>query len=412
MVDNMFLGKFFGETEQAAGILSNQLFTLLLVFEIGVAFAITPLVSYSKVNGNEMEQSQILKNSMATLFGVSVLLFAVLYFSTPLLYFLGQPPSVVQLAEPFFRVLAFSIIPISIFFVCKQYTEGLGHTTPSMYISIIGNLLNIILNYCLIKGIAFFPEMGYMGSSWATFYARCFMAFLFLFVLFNSSKLHPGNSFWKVKVNWSGMRRILFNGLGSGFQFIFEVAAFVICGLMCGVFGKRSIDAHGISLGIAAFTYMFANGISGAATIRVGNYYGQGMRNEIRMAGISAFKLVLICMVGFAVLLVSLHSVLPKAFTTSEEVASLSAELLLFAAFFQLFDGVQVTALGILRGMDDVRFPTYITFIGYWLIAIPLAWLLAFHFELKVYGVWAALSISLMFVSVSLYLRFRKLTRK
>ena len=411
MVDNMFLGKFFGETEQAAGILSNQLFTLLLVFEIGVSFAITPLVSYAKVQLDDAEKSGLLKNSLVTLLALSVFLFAVLFFSTPVLNYLGQPEEVVELAIPFFRVLILSIIPVSVFFVCKQYAEGLGLTSPSMYISIIGNFFNIVLNYCLIKGIAFFPALGYMGSCWATFFARMLMGVLFVVCIFQSKKMHPGTEFRKVKVQWIKVRRILVNGLGSGSQFVFEVAAFVICGLMCGVFGKQSIDAHGIAIGIAAFTYMFANGISGAATIRASEYFGSGDKKELRVAGNTAFILVFYCMLFFAFLLFILRNFLPTAFTDSNEVANMSSNLLLFAAFFQLFDGIQVTALGILRGMEDVRYPTAVTFIGYWLIAIPLAWLLAFRLDLKVYGVWMALSISLMFVAFNLYFRFRKLTK-
>lgn len=408
----MFLGKFFGETEQAAGILSNQLFTLFLVFEIGVSFAITPLVSYAKVQQDGIEKARLLKNSLVTIIALSLFLFAILYFSTPVLNYLGQPKEVVQLAVPFFRVLILSIIPVSVFFVCKQYAEGLGQTSPSMYISVIGNLFNIVLNYCLIKGVAFFPAMGYMGSCWATFFARLVMGILFLLLIFQSKKLNPGKEFHQSKIQWSKVKRILINGLGSGFQFIFEVAAFVICGLMCGIFGKQSIDAHGIAMGIAAFTYMFANGISGAVTIRVGDYCGAGNKDELRVAGMSAFRLVFFCMLFFALLLVVFRNFLPEAFTDSSEVAGLSSNLLLFAAFFQLFDGVQVTALGVLRGMEDIRFPTIVTFVGYWLIAIPLAWLLAFHFNLKVYGVWIGLSVSLMFVAINLYLRFRKLTKQ
>ena len=411
MVDNMFLGKFFGETEQAAGIISNQIFTLLLVFEIGISFAITPQISDAHINRQLSQKAGLFKNGLLALFMVSLICFIFFYFSTPLIAALGQPGDVVSMAIPFFRVLALSIIPISVFFVCKQYCEGLGYTKPSMYISIVGNLLNILLNYFLIKGVMFFPNLGYMGSCWATFYARCLMSLLFLLLIFLSPSLHPGSDFFRLKFSFRQSFQIIKVGLGSGFQFVFEVAAFVICGLMCGAFGKRAIDAHGISMGIAAFTYMFGSGISGAATIRVSQYRASQNLSEMRNAGLASFKLVLICMGFFALLFAFLHSYLPQYFTSTPEIIALSSNLLIIAGLFQLFDGVQVTGLGVLRGMEDIRYPTMITFIGYWIIAIPLAWLLAFRFQLGVYGVWFALCASLIFVAFTLYFRFNKLTR-
>ena len=412
MVDNMFLGKFFGETEQAAGILSGQLFTLLLVFEIGVSFAITPLVNGAYLSRDRSLKISLLKNSLILIFGISVFLFLILYSSSGVLYYLGQPKDVVKMAIPFYNVLSLSIIPVSLFFVCKQYCEGLNNTSIAMMISIIGNLINILLNYCLITGFSFFPELGYLGSCWATFISRCLMGLAFLFILFYRNKFAEFSLFRSTKISWSLIWKIFTNGTASGAQFLFEVAAFAICGLMCGSFGKSSIDAHGISIGIAAFTYMFTSGISGAATIRVSNFNSVKNVKEVRNAGFAAFMISVIVMIFFGLVFLVFHQILPYAFTSSEKVADISAKLLLIAALFQLFDGVQVTGLGVLRGIGDIQFPTFITFISYWLIAIPLAWLLGFYFDGNVYGIWLALCVSLVIVAVCLLLRFNWLTKE
>ncbi|MFL5753356.1 MAG: MATE family efflux transporter, partial [Bacteroidia bacterium] len=174
MVDNIFLGTI-GKTEQAAGILANNLFVLLLVFGIGISYATTPLTSSANMEQNSKEKGILLKNSIYLNFIVSIVLFLVLFFMSPLLAKMGQPEDVVQLAIPFFDVLIFSIIPVSLYFSCKQYAEGLSNTSMAMYISIAGNVLNIILNYLLIYGYCGLPKMGYMGSCWATFIARVFM---------------------------------------------------------------------------------------------------------------------------------------------------------------------------------------------------------------------------------------------
>ncbi|MFN5460062.1 MAG: MATE family efflux transporter [Bacteroidota bacterium] len=411
MVDNMFLGKFFGETEQAAGILSNQIFTLLLVFLIGVSFAITPLVNKAYVTGDHEGKISILKNSFVLISGISVLLFVLLYFSSPFLYFLGQPKEVVDLTIPFFKMISFSIIPVSFFFVCKQYAEGLNNTRNAMYISLFGNLINILLNYGLIRGIGFLPEMGYMGSSWATFFSRCFMGFLFMYVLFYKNKFADFKSFKKASLIKVKLKAIFFDGISSGSQFLFEVAAFVICALMCGSFGKASIDAHGISMGMAAFTYMFSSGISGAATIRVSNFNAMNNREELRNAGITSFILSIAVMLFFGAVFFIFNRQLPYFFTSSKEVGRISSGLLIIAAIFQLFDGVQVTGLGVLRGLGDFKFPTIFTFVGYWLIAIPLAWLLGFYFDFNIYGVWVALCVGLIFVAVLIFFRFQYLSK-
>ena len=410
MVDNIFLGQI-GKTEQAAGILSNNLFILLLVFSIGMSYALTPAVTNAYIKQNEKEKAFLFKNALLLNFLVSIALFIILFFAAPVLRYMQQPTDVVSMAIPFFDVLIFSIIPVSLFFVCKQYTEGLSNTRAAMYISVVGNILNIILNYGLIYGKAGLPEMGYMGSCWATFVSRVFMGIGFLVLLFKNGKTNSFSEHYReAKITVHHFWSLFKDGLASALQFTFEVAAFAIAGLMAGVFGKEQIDAHGIALNLAAFTYMFASGIGSATTIRVGEFHSLKDSTNIKLAIRTSYKLVIYTMSVMALVFVCLNTVLPGVFSNDKDIIFLASKLLLFAAFFQLFDGTQVMAIGVLRGLDDYKFPTYISFIGYWIIGLPLCYLFAFVYDWEVYGIWFGLSLSLCFVSVTLFLRIKHLS--
>jgi len=410
MSDNYFLGQL-GKTELAAGVTANGIFVLLLVFCIGMSYSSTPLVSSAHVNDDVKRKALLFKNSLFLNTGVAILLFLIMFFLSPLLDFLQQPPDVILLAKPFFNVLAFSMIPIALFFTCKQYAEGLSNIKAAMYISVVGNIFNIVLNYALIYGKAGLPQMGYIGSAWATFIARSFMGVAFLIYIFYNPQTNDIKKFFrKVKVGGEALLSLWKIGINSGMQFTFEVAAFVIALFMAGKFGKEAIDAHGIAITLASGTYMFASGLSSAATIRVSNFMAENNKPELKKAGNMAVLLVLVCMTFFALLFTAFSKVLPAFFTNDPAILALTSNLLLIAAVFQLFDGLQVTSIGMLRGMEDVKFPTYITLIGYWVLALPLAYLLGFVCKMEVIGIWWALTFSLVFVGLILYWRFRKLS--
>lgn len=412
MVDTIFLGQI-GVTEQAAGIFANNIYVLVLVFGIGLSYATTPLVTQAHEKNDLYEKASLFKNSIFLNFGFAIILFLILFFAAPLLSHLQQPKEVVELATPFYEVLIFSMVPVSLFFVCKQYCEGLSNTRAALIVSIAGNLLNIVLNYLLINGHLGLPKLGYMGSAWATFIARCFMGIGFLVLIYKTGTINDiFRVFKQVSITKKHLGELSKIGFNSAFQFTFEVAAFVIAGLMAGYFGKEQIDAHGIALHIAAFTYMFGSGIASAATIRVGIYKAQNNWQEVKNAGISAIKLVLIFMGSAGLVFLIFNQYLPMIFSSEENVLKLASQLLLIAALFQLFDGLQVTVIGILRGVEDVKIPTAITLVGYWVIALGLCYFLAFTYELQVIGIWIGLLISLMFVGISLYLRFKHICKQ
>ncbi|MHB8259349.1 MAG: MATE family efflux transporter [Bacteroidia bacterium] len=411
MADTIFLG-FIGIEEQAAGILSGNVFTLLLCFSIGMSQGLTPLIAGAHVNNQLNKKASLLKNSLLLNFIVSVVLFGLASIFASNIGLLNQPEDVALLAKPFVEVISFSLIPVTIFFTLKQYAEGLTNTRASMYISIIGNVLNIILNYCLIYGKCGLPCLGYMGAAWATFWARVFMALSFaLYIIYHKKLKEIVKPFLQEKITALQLKNLFNIGIGPALQFTFEVAAFAIAGIMAGWLGKITLDAHGIALSLASFTYMFTSGISGAASIRVANYKGLNDWKNIKIAGKAGFVLAGIIMLLFAVVFLLFYETLPTFFNTHIEVIKLSSGLLLVAALFQFFDGIQVTGLGVLRGLSDVKIPTIIALTAYWIIALPLAYLFGFTAHLGIYGIWYGLTAGLIFSAIMLYSRFRHLTK-
>ena len=233
-----------------------------------------------------------------------------------------------------------------------------------------------------------------------------------LYIIYQKKLKEIVKPFMQEKVTLPQLKNLFSIGIGPALQFVFEVAAFALAGIMAGWLGKITLDAHGIALSIAAFTYMFTSGISGAASIRVANYKGLNDWKNIKTAGRAGFVLAAIIMAGFALVFLFTYQMLPILFTKHTEVIKVSSGLLLVAAVFQLFDGIQVTGLGILRGISDVKIPTLIALTAYWIIALPLAYFFGFTEKLDIYGIWYGLTAGIIFSAIALYARFAYLTKK
>lgn len=411
MTDNAFLG-FVNLESQDAGILSGNIFVLLLVFLIGMCQGLTPRIAGAHVNGREKDKASLLKNSLLLNLMNAVLLYLLILLGMNFLHYFDQPPDVVELAKPFLNIIAGSLIPLAVFFTLKQYCEGLTNTRAAMYISLSGNGLNVILNYGLIFGKLGMPELGYLGAAWATFISRAFMAIAFFIYMYKHKELKKVfEHIPLVKVSKMELKNLFRIGIGPAIQYIFEVAAFTVAGFMAGWLGKETFASHGIALSIASFTYMFASGISGASSIRVANFAGMNEKSNIKKAGLSGFLIVAAVMTLFGIMFLFLNHLLPSFFSEKKVVVELSAGLLLVAALFQMFDGVQCVGLGILRGLSDVKIPTILALTAYWAVALPLAYSLGFVVNLGVYGIWFGLSAGLIFAAFALFARFRYLTK-
>lgn len=419
LADNLMVGHITGDDGKlgtyslAASSFANGVFAIIMVFGIGVTLAITALVAGSDKNFEKQKIANILNHSIVVCTIIGLLFSVLLAICSPLLENMNQPEKVVELAIPYFNIISFSLIPLMIFMGLKQFSEGLSHTKEPMMISIGGNILNILLNYLLIYGKFGFPEMGLNGAGIATLISRVFMAFMMFLMIKNSLSFQPYyTSLLKTKYQISEFIRILKMGIPIGFQITFEVLAFAIASVMMGWLGAKEQAAHQVAIGLATATYLIASGLSTAATIKIGNYWNDKNFDMMRKTSKASLILVLMFMGSCAVIFMVFNQILPQIFSIDVEVISIASQLLIIAAFFQLFDGASVVSQGLLRGIEDVNMPTINAFIAYAVIGLPGAYILGFVFNLGANGIWYALSAGLIYSAVANNIRFTKLANK
>ncbi|PSL49954.1 MATE family multidrug resistance protein [Chitinophaga niastensis] len=410
--DSIIIGHT-GKVPLAAVSLGNSLFTVFMVAGIGMSYGLTPLIAQENGRGNKNAIGHLLSHSLIINMVVGVLLSAFIYWGSSHLSLLRQEGDVVEKAIPFLRYLGFSFIPLMLFLSFKQFAEGLGFTRQAMNISIIGNVINILIGITLVYGLFGFPRMGVIGVGIATFIDRLIMGITMAFYVLRAPRFKPYlQSFGFKELKASAIKKILGIGTPVAMQYLFEVSAFSGAAIMVGWMGAAELAAHQIALSLAAMTYMMASGISAAAGIKSGNNFGKKDFRELRLSAIASYHMVLLLMGGAALLFTVGNHLLPSFYIQDPQVIQIASQLLIIAAFFQLFDGMQVVGLGILRGLGDVRVPTMITMVAYWIIGIPLGYLLGIKMGYGVQGVWWALLLGLLVASVLLFIRFHIKTKK
>lgn len=404
---------YSGTTAQAAVSLATGFYFLVLVFGVGISYGITPLTAESDSAGNVEESKKLLSHGLIVNVAVNAGLFFVLLLISPAMRHIHQSKDVVELAIPFLNVMMFGMIPFAVFASFKQFAEGLSFTRVAMFITIGTNVLNVLFNYVFIYGKLGFSAMGVMGSCWASFWARLIMALaMFLYIYYGKNFRKYREAFLFKTISFDRMKKIFNIGAASGLQWVFEIGAFAFALVMIGWIGKREQAAHQIALQIAAMTYLIASGISAAASVRVGNQLGAKNILSLRQAAFSAFSMVILSQTIFAIAFILLRFAIPVLFNNESEVRNIVSSLLLIAALFQLSDGVQVVALGVLRGIKDVTIPTWITFVVYWMVGLPCSYVLAFVFGFGVQGIWYGLTIALSLAAIFLFIRFNYVSNR
>lgn len=412
VADSMMVGQI-GKDSLAGASLGNSIFVLFLTFGIGISYGITPLVAQADGEGNPKNIMSLLKNGFVVNFIFSILLFLLLMATSLSFHHLGQPVAVVQQAIPYFLVISLSIIPFMVFQTARQFTEGLSLTRQAMVVTVSGNILNILLNYLFIFGKMGFPPLGLFGAGIATLISRIIMAFMMgFFVYYHQRFAIYWQHFRSAGLGRHIIRKILSIGLPSGFQFIFEVGAFSFAAIMVGWIGTTALAAHQIAISLASVTYMMATGIATATTIRVGNQLGRNDAMMLQKVGYTGFVMGAAFMGASALIMISLNHYLPTWYIDDQEVIALAAKLILIAAIFQISDGLQVVGLGALRGMSDVRIPTLVTLLAYWILALPIGYVLGIYLKSGAMGVWIGLLVGLTVTAVLLIFRFRHISQK
>lgn len=417
-VDNIMVGQL-GTTELAAISLGNSFVFIAMSVGIGFSTAITPLIAEADAGQNQNALQRILHEGLRLCIILGIFLFLGVYIAKPLLFQMGQEPEVVALAFPYLNWVAVSLLPLVIFQAFKQFFDGMSLTRYSMYATILANFVNVVINYFLIFGIWIFPKWGLTGAAVGTLASRVTMLVFVIFLIYRDPRtaiiirqLTP-KRIYKKELN-----QLLKLGLPSSLQMFFEVSFFTFAIWVSGFLSKDAQAANQIALNLSSMTFMVAMGLSVAATIRVGNQKGFKAFGELKRIALSIFFLTFLLDVVFAGFFVAFNEWLPWLYLDSATgldtfaVAELAGSLLFIAAFFQIFDGAQVVALGSLRGIQDVRIPTWITFLAYVLIGVPVMLYLSMEADMGARGVWIGLCFGLIVSSLLLYLRFRYLSNK
>lgn len=412
LIDNMMVGHV-GTTELAAAAFANSVFMIGMVFGMGLTFGLTPLVGKAFGNSDLKKTCIWLKNGVVShliaSIGLTLLMFSVYWF----LPLMGQEDDVLKLTGSYYLLLCASYLPFMLFFTFKQFFEGLGNTKMAMQITLSANLINILVNYVLIFGKFGFAEMGLNGAGIGTLVSRIVMPILYGIYIVKNTRFKR----YFILAHYQPLIRhrivsLLKIGLPIGFQLIVEVSAFGIGAVMMGWLGEVELAAHQVALGLATFTYMISLGVSQANTIRVSHQMGVKDYVSMRRASYASTHLVLVFMSITALVFVLARNYLPWLFTSDVEVISIAASLLVVAAIFQLFDGLQVIMLSTLRGMADVTLPMYIAFIAYLLIGIPTSYVFAFVLNAGPQGIWYGYLVGLGTAGILFYYRFKHNLRK
>jgi len=421
LVDNIMVGKL-DPTNLAAVSLGNSFVFIGMAIGIGFSSAITPLIAEADSENNHHKLQSTFVHGIILCTALSLLLFLSIFFFRDIMLLMNQPEAVVELALPYLELVVISLIPLLIFQAFKQFCDGLSLTIYPMYAAVIANVINVLINYVLIFGKFGFPQMGIMGAAIGTLISRTVMlVFLILIVKYNSKIKQCLNDIRQIKIDKLMFKKILDIGIPSSLQMVFEVFFFTTAIWLSGLLGENPQSANQIALNLSSMTFMIASGLSVSAMVRVGNQKGLKNYVDLRRISFSILLLGLILALFFALCFILFSDLLPYIYIDLNntlnykdnlEVIEITSKLLIIAAVYQISDTIQVIILAALRGMQDVKIPTLITFVAYWLIGFPISYFLGSDDMLGSEGIWIGLLSGLTIAATLLYIRFNILTNR
>ncbi len=415
LTDTYFVSKL-GVTEIAASGIGNAVFFTTVVICIGMMVAGSAVVAEALGNKDPDRIGRLYHSVVwsGVMFG-AIMNLVVLFLSFNFGWF-QQTPQVNEIAPRFLNILGLSVVPLTIFVGLKNMSDGHKDTTPGLLISIGAVVLNALLNPLFIWTF----NLGFNGAAWATLLTRIAMALAIWLYLRGNHKYrvwrHPVSlTDWLMARPFRKELQIFLRvGLPSGLQFFFEIAAFGGAAAMMGNISVVAGASHVVAIQLAALTYMAATGFSVAGSILTGNARGAGDTQGILLAGKRSLVMVTVWMCFTCFCFIVFNQELTSLFNhdNEPELQQYAAGLLVIAGFFQLADGLQCVGLGILRGIGDTRVPTWITLVAYWVIGLPLGWLLGNVMGYGGQGIWWALCAGLCFAAIALNVRFFGLVKQ
>ena len=408
--DNIMVGHL--GTSQFAGVgFANALFSMGLVFCTCFTQGVIPFIGQNFGRGEHKKVAQYFTNGMVLDIIMCLVLMGSMLAAVPLMDHMGQDPQILGYAKEYYKIMVYSLAPFVIFYVIRALTEGVGNTKYTMYITVFCNALNIFLNWVLIFGHCGFEAMGVEGAAVATFISRMAMMAIGIAILL-TGKLYK-RYLADIKLSALNLKQFIQVARTSfpiSLQGLVEVTTFSVAGIMVGWFGEVAMAAHQASQTFITFSFMVAQGVGVAATIRVSHQYGEKRFADARKAGFAASHISLVLMAMAGITFVLFNDVIPYIFTKDEAVVEIAGHLLYVAAAFQLFDAVQLSALASLRALADVKWPLITSLVSYYLVGLPFAYVAGTIWNWGPVGVWTGLLLGLMLAAILFLYRFNKLT--
>jgi MATE family multidrug resistance protein len=412
-VDTVMVGRLpDSATAIGAVSLGTTLFYTIGIFGSGIFLGLDTLVAQSYGAGKTEECHRMLWNALYLTLALAPALMAVVLACLPFFPYLGLAPVLVAQTVPFLKALVWSTLPLSLYFVLRRYLQSMGIVKPVVFALVSANLVNLLGNYALVYGRFGLPRLGVTGSGWSTCLSRMYMALvLAAAVVYYDHKRASGLSRAARRLEISCIKELLRLGFPAASQLLFEIGGFACATFLIGKLGSIPLAGHQIALNVASFTYMVPLGIGSAAAVRVGHALGAGDAGGATRAGWTALLLAVTFMSCSGLCLFLFSRSIARIYTPDQQVVSAGATLLIVAALFQLFDGLQVVATGALRGAGNTRIPMLANFFGYWVIGLPVGALLCFKLRMGAIGMWIGLCLALVVIGTSLT-AFWKMTAK
>lgn len=412
IVDNIMVGHFSTEDLAAASFV-NSVFNISIFVGLGFSYGLTPLVGKESGRKNLFGITRLLKNSILMNFLVGLLLSIVMGVIWLNIDVMGQPEELLRLISPYFILQMVSLPFLMMFNSFKQFSEGIKDTKTPMYIMLVSNVLNILGNSILIYGIGDIPPLGIVGAGISTLVSRIFILFAFVYLFFFSSRYRDYKvNFSKANINIPDIIKLNKMGWFLGMQLGMETAMFSITGIMVGWLGTLSLASHQVLASISGLGFMVYYGIGSAVSVLVSHFYGVVDFVKVRRVTIAGFHIVMLLCIVFVLCLMLTRNYIGYLFSDDIEIVRMVASLIIFMMLYQFGDGLQIIYANALRGLGDVSAMAIISFIGYFIIAIPVSYICGFVLDWRLEGIWVGYSVGLTIAGVLLWLRFLFIAKK
>ena len=412
LVDNIMVGHF-STSDLAAASFVNSVFNIPILFGMGFSYGLTPLVGQFFGRGDKFRVGGLLRNSLLANFMIGLFLSVAMGIMYLNVHRMGQPEELLPLIRPYFLLQLTSLVFVMMFNSFKQFADGITDTKTSMWIMLSANLLNIIGNSLLIYGVWGLPALGLTGAGISTLASRIFMFVAFAILFFRKQSYRRYLvGYHRTTYNTGDLKVLNRMGMMVGLQMGMETALFSISGVMIGWLGTVPLAAHQVVASISTLGFMVYYGVGSAVSIRVSNFFGRGDIAGVRRATLAGTHLLGLLAISVSVFFLLVREHIGWLYTSSEDVVNLVAVLMVILVFYQFGDSLQIIFANALRGVADVTSMAVISFIGYFVIALPVSYICGFVLDWGIEGIWLGYPVGLTLTGGMMCWRFYHFLRK